>query len=137
MSLDPTLARDTRPLFDTEHAQVLLANDARWPWLILVPRDTLVTEVHQLAPDARAAFLETASAVGEALQDATGCRSVNIAMLGNMVSQLHCHVVARSPGDPNWPAPVWGFGEAVPREQSAELPAFAREVRELLTARPG
>jgi len=129
MTLDPALRRDTRHLFDTDHAHVLLANDARWPWLILVPRDSSVREVHELSPGARAGFLENASGVGDVLQQTTGCHSVNIAMLGNVVSQLHCHVVARSPGDPAWPAPIWGFGRAETRDASAGLPPFALAVR--------
>ena len=99
MTLDPALERDTRPLLDTAASTVLLADDSRWPWLILVPRDRTAHELHELDPDARDAFLRTVSAASEALQRTTGCRSVNVAMLGNVVAQLHCHVVARPPPD--------------------------------------
>ena len=134
-ALDPALARDTRPLVDLPHARVLLARDARWPWLILVPRDPAATELHELDDDERTGFLAAVSATGAALQDATGCSSVNIAMLGNVVSQLHCHVVARNPGDPNWPGPIWGFGTPEPRPDDAPEPDFASAVRRALDAR--
>ena len=114
---------------------MLLADDSRWPWLILVPRDRTAHELHELDPDARYAFLRVVSATGEALQRTSGCRSVNVAMLGNVVAQLHCHVVARSPNDPNWPRPVWGFGTAVPYPDGFE-PEFAVAVREKLSASP-
>ena len=134
-ALDPILERDTRPLLDLPATAVLLADDSRWPWLILVPRERAVHELHELDPDTRDAFLRAVSATSEALQRASGCRSVNVAMLGNVVAQLHCHVVARSPGDPNWPRPVWGFGAAVPYPDGAE-PAFAVAVREALSESP-
>ena len=127
MTLDPRLARDTRPLAVLPGARVLLANDSRWPWLILLPPHDSATELHHLDARERGAFLQVVSRTSELLQRASGCRSVNVAMLGNVVAQLHCHVVARSPGDPGWPGPVWGFGEAVPRA-AGELPAFATSV---------
>ena len=133
-ALDPAIARDTRPLLELPSATLLLARDERWPWLILMPRDRAATELHHLAPAERAAFLEAVSATSEALQRASGCRSVNVAMLGNVVAQLHCHVVARSPGDPNWPAPIWGHGTPSLRPDDAPLPEFAREVVAALEA---
>lgn len=134
MTLDPRLVRDTSPLLDTTHAHVLLARDTRWPWIILVPRDTRATELHDLADDARRGFLDAVTATGEALQRASGCESVNVAMLGNVVAQLHGHVVARSPGDPNWPGPIWGFGSAELRAEDAAEPGFATSVRRALRA---
>lgn len=131
MTLAPELARDTRLLLLTDAATLLLANDMRWPWLILVPIDDTVTELHQLDDASRLAFMEAVNQTSAAMQKATHCRSVNIAMLGNVVSQLHCHVVARSPGDTNWPAPVWGFGTPEPRAADP-VPDFARAVRDAL-----
>ena len=133
MTLHPKLASDTRSLLELPHAHVLLATDSRWPWLILVPRRGEANELHELAADERAGFLDVVATTSELLQRATGCRSVNVAMLGNVVAQLHCHVVARSPGDPNWPAPVWGFGTAEPYPDGV-TPPFAVAVRDGLGA---
>jgi diadenosine tetraphosphate (Ap4A) HIT family hydrolase len=93
---------------------LLLANDKRWPWLILVPRMEDAVEWHELFTDQRQDIdLEIANSAS-VLKAITGCEKVNIASLGNMVRQLHIHVVARSNGDPNWPGPVWGYGEGAP-----------------------
>ena len=133
MNLDPRLARDTRPLLETEHAVVLLMNDSRWPWLILVPPDARVTELHHLEHAVRDGFMHGVAIASAALQAATGCTSTNVAMLGNIVAQLHCHVVARSPGDPNWPSPVWGYETAEPYAKGEE-PSFLRPVVTALQA---
>lgn len=127
-AIDPRLRRDTRALGVYGDTAVLLADDARWPWLILVPRRAGVTELHHLPPEERAAFLALVSTASELVQRECRCRSVNVAMLGNVVEQLHCHVVARSPGDPNWPGPIWGFGTREPYSEDV-LPAFAAAVR--------
>jgi len=124
MTLAPELARDTRPLRELSHAKLLLANDSRWPWLILVPYDPHITELHQLDTTVRHGFMDAVNACSEALQQTTGCQSINIAMLGNVVAQLHCHVVARTPGDSNWPGPIWGHGKPV-RYDSGSIPTFA------------
>ena len=96
-------------------------NDSRWPWLIVLPKDGTATELHRLARAQRSGFLADVNAISEALQHHTACQSVNIAMLGNVVTALHCHVVARNPQDPNWPRPIWGFEQAIPYAKN-ELP---------------
>lgn len=114
MTLHPRLAADTFPICQTPHAHVLLMNDARWPWIILVPRQAGVEELHDLTHTQRDLFMADVNQASRVVQLVTGCQSVNVAMLGNVVAQLHCHVVARNPDDPNWPAPIWGFETAVP-----------------------
>lgn len=114
MSIDPQIAKDTLPVCRSQAAEILLMNDRRWPWLILIPHQTDAAELHDLTHTQRDAFLADVNQVSRVIQLETHCQSVNIAMLGNVVSQLHCHVVARSNGDPNWPRPVWGFQQAIP-----------------------
>jgi len=109
MTLHPALANDTSPVHTTQYSQILLMDDSRWPWFILVPIQPGINELHDLNDDQRSAFMADVNHVSRVLQNTTGCRSVNVAMLGNVVSQLHCHVVARETDDPAWPKPVWGF----------------------------
>jgi len=87
-------------------------NDARFPWLILVPR-VEATEIIDLAAPDRARLLDEIVTVSTALRNATHCDKLNVAALGNLVRQLHVHVVARLTTDAAWPRPVWGIGEAV------------------------
>lgn len=89
-------------------------NDSRWPWIILVPIQTGIEELHDLTHSQREDFISDVNQVSRVMQITTECQSVNIAMLGNVVAQLHCHVIARNTGDPNWPNPVWGFDSALP-----------------------
>lgn len=115
--LDSRLQQDTFVLGDLPLSRVLLSNDARYPWFILVPRREDVSEVFQLsAEDQQALWAETAL-VGEVLKDAFKADKINIATLGNVVSQLHMHVIVRYRSDDAWPAPVWGRHPAKPYDQ--------------------
>ncbi len=114
MTLHPALVADTLPVCLTDCSQILLMNDSRWPWLILVPVQPDINELHDLTHEQRNAFMADVNQASRVIQKVTACKSVNVAMLGNVVSQLHCHVVARDSDDPNWPRPVWGFETAVP-----------------------
>src|SRR5690348_4039681 len=109
---DPKIAADSLMLVPLGLSDVRLMNDARFPWLILVPRVD-VTEVIDLESDDRIRLLNEITEVATALRTATGCDKLNIATLGNVVSQLHVHIVARFKTDPAWPKPVWGSGEPV------------------------
>ena len=117
-SLDPQLAADTIPVGDLALSRVLLANDANYPWLILVPRMPGVTEITDLDPNDQVQLLGEIDAAARVLKAVTECEKLNIAALGNMVAQLHVHVIARRHSDAAWPKPVWG---AVP--PSAYSPA--------------
>ncbi|MFZ2099755.1 MAG: HIT family protein [Oricola sp.] len=113
-SLDPTLAADTVPVADIGLCRLLLMNDSRFPWLILVPQRADMVEMHDLSPlDQTMLTFETVT-VSEHLKQITGCHKVNLAALGNQVRQLHVHIIARNPGDAAWPRPVWGSGPAAP-----------------------
>jgi diadenosine tetraphosphate (Ap4A) HIT family hydrolase len=117
--LDPRLAADTFFVDDLALCRVLLMNDSRYPWLILVPRRASLSEIHDLAGDERALLIEEAARAGAALKSFTGAKKINTGALGNMVAQLHVHVVARFVGDDAWPGPVWGSGRSVPYEEEA------------------
>ena len=107
-SLHPQLAADTTPIGDLALARVLLANDANYPWLILVPRRPGLTELIDLEPNEQLQLLGEIDAAARVLKSITECEKLNIAALGNVVAQLHVHVVARRHSDAAWPKPVWG-----------------------------
>jgi diadenosine tetraphosphate (Ap4A) HIT family hydrolase len=107
-------------------------NDSRWPWLILVPQRPGAVEIHDMTPLDQAMLSFETTMVAQALKRVTQCGKINIASLGNIVPQLHVHVVARSEGDPGWPGPVWGAGprEAYRRE---DLHKFVAAIRSALS----
>ena len=111
-TLDPLLNRDTVAIGDLPLCRVLLNNDAHYPWLLLVPRRQDIVEIADLD------FIEQAQLMGEishasrVLKALTLCDKINVAALGNVVPQLHVHVIARSRGDVAWPRPVWGVAPA-------------------------
>ena len=107
-ALDERLARDTFPVGDLPLSRVLLMNDARWLWLILVPRRVGVGELTDLDAADRALLIEEAAEAANFLERRANPDKVNIGALGNVVRQFHLHVVARFVGDPAWPGPVWG-----------------------------
>lgn len=107
-ALDPRLEQDTLLLGDFSLSRLLLMNDARYPWFILVPRREDVTELFQLDVDDRQALWREATLLAEVLKDTFRADKMNVANLGNVVSQLHMHVIVRRRGDDAWPGPVWG-----------------------------
>jgi diadenosine tetraphosphate (Ap4A) HIT family hydrolase len=109
-TLDPRLAADTIALGDTCLSRVLLMNDMRFPWVILVPRRTDLAEIVDLAPPERTAVMEEVAFVSTVLLKRPDIEKINIGALGNIVRQLHIHIVGRSATDVAWPGPVWGFG---------------------------
>ena len=113
-ALDPRLEADTIGLGDMALSRVLLMNDRRFPWLILVPRRAGLVEITDLTPLERRALFEEAALAADRLKLLTGAKKINIAALGNVVAQLHVHVIARFAADAAWPNPVWGVGLAEP-----------------------
>jgi diadenosine tetraphosphate (Ap4A) HIT family hydrolase len=107
-SLHPQLAQDTVPVGDLALSRVLLANDANFPWAILVPRRVGLVELIDLEENAQIQLLGEIAAAARALKSITECEKLNIAALGNQVPQLHVHVIARRHSDAAWPKPVWG-----------------------------
>lgn len=112
--LDEHLANDTIRVGDLPLSLVLLMNDSRFPWAILVPRRAGLVEFHDMTKADRHVLMDEAAKVSAALQKLTGAAKMNIAALGNVVRQLHVHVIARQEDDDAWPRPVWGVGTRVP-----------------------
>ena len=112
--LDEHLANDTIRVGDLPLSLVLLMNDSRFPWAILVPRREGLVEFHDMTEVDRQVLTDEAARVSAALQKLTGAVKMNIATLGNVVRQLHVHVVARQEDDDAWPRPVWGVGTRAP-----------------------
>ena len=134
-SLDPRLAGDTLPVKALGLSDVRLMNDSRFPWLILVPRRAGLREVHGLPRADRARLFEEIAEASRALA-ARGAFKVNVGALGNIVAQLHVHVVARDPSDAAWPGPVWGAGTRVPYAPGAGE-ALAAELAGAIAAPEG
>lgn len=118
-ALDPRLEADTLFVTDLTLSRLLLMNDARYPWLILVPRRAGSIEIVDLAREEQLTLMGEIARASELLLAEPGCDKINVGALGNIVRQLHVHVLARRVGDPAWPGPVWGVGSAVKYEPEA------------------
>jgi diadenosine tetraphosphate (Ap4A) HIT family hydrolase len=112
--LHAQLQRDTLFVCDLPLSRVLLMNDSRYPWVILVPRIAAIREIHELSQQDQIRLWQETSLCAERLSTLIHADKMNVAALGNVVSQLHMHVIARKVGDAAWPQPVWGRGEAQP-----------------------
>jgi diadenosine tetraphosphate (Ap4A) HIT family hydrolase len=131
-ALDSRLQQDTLPIGDFPLCRLLLMKDARYPWFVLVPRREEVVELFQLdAEDQRILWQETCE-LAETLKDTFGADKMNVAALGNVVSQLHMHVIVRRRDDDAWPAPVWGKHPALPYTD-AQIAAIRDKLRLVLT----
>lgn len=126
-SLHPQLAADTAPVDDLALSRLLVMNDADYPWLILVPRRADARDMIDLGGE-QALLMDEISVVSQALKDQTRCDKLNVAAIGNVVPQLHIHIVARRIGDRLWPKPVWG-ATAGRRYEPAALERFAANIR--------
>jgi|SRR5579871_158675 len=127
-SLHPQLARDTELVGDLALARVLAMNDANFPWVILVPRRAGTVELIDLDEVARGELMAEIAQVSTALKNLTRCDKLNVAAIGNVVPQLHVHVVARRTSDAAWPKPVWGAVPAKPYA-AGELDTFVAALR--------
>jgi diadenosine tetraphosphate (Ap4A) HIT family hydrolase len=111
--LDKKLQQDSFFIGDLELCKVLLMNDANYPWLILVPRQNNLKDIIDLSFDDQIILLKEINFVAEILKKEFEYDKLNIANLGNVVSQLHIHVIARKKNDITFPKPVWGNASAV------------------------
>ena len=126
--LDPRLEADTYQLTDLSLCRILLMNDSRYPWLILVPRQQGLREFHDLSREDQSRLMSEITRTAKLLEVCHQPDKLNIGALGNIVNQLHIHVLGRFDGDPAWPGPVWGIGEPVAYfEKQAD--ALIREFR--------
>jgi diadenosine tetraphosphate (Ap4A) HIT family hydrolase len=130
-ALDPRLAADTRPVASLPLCEVLLMDDARFAWLVLVPRRPGATEIADLGEADQATLWREVNQAAAALRAAAHCDKLNLGALGNIVRQLHVHVVARREDDAAWPGPVWGSGTAeayAPGALDARIGALRRHL---------
>ena len=118
-ALDPQLAGDTVPVGDLPLCRVLLNDDANYPWLVMVPRRAGLVELIDLDEAARVTLMGEIAQVSAALKAHTRCHKLNVAALGNVVAQLHVHIIARFRNDAAWPNPVWGKAARFPHEATA------------------
>lgn len=132
--LHPRLAGDTLFLGDLPLCQLLLINDRRFPWCVLVPRQPDLRELHDLPADALARLMTEVVTVSRALEIHCNAFKINVGALGNLVPQLHVHVVGRREDDEAWPGPVWGHGQALPY-QEAEAARLGNVLREACGAK--
>ena len=116
--LHETLDVDTVHVIDWSLCRVLLMNDATYPWLILVPMREGLRNFHDVASADKPTLIEEIDRASNALQRLHDPDKINIAALGNMVAQLHIHVIARFTTDPAWPRPIWGEGSMEPYEKA-------------------
>ena len=110
--LDARLAADTMFVSEWNLCRVLLMDDAQFPWLVLVPRREGLAELDDLVEHERTQLMREVSRAMKVLRGVVECDKLNVGALGNIVRQLHVHVVARRDGDAAWPGPVWGHGPA-------------------------
>jgi diadenosine tetraphosphate (Ap4A) HIT family hydrolase len=129
--LHPRIAQDSVTVTDWPLCRVLLMNDSTYPWLLLVPRRHGVVEITDLTPEDQHVLLDEITRASTALRQAVSPHRINIAALGNVVAQLHVHVIARDTDDAAWPRPVWGAGPAVPYTPEA-LETRLTELRAVL-----
>lgn len=126
--LDPRLVTDTENVGMLELCRVLLMRDARYPWLTLVPAKPNLVEISDLSPEDRTVLMEEITAAGGALAGLYRPQKINTGTLGNIVRQLHVHIVARNSGDPAWPGPVWGHSAPVAYD-FAQMEVRLREIK--------
>ncbi len=123
-ALAPAFLATSEPVADLNLCAARLQLDARWPWIILIPRKIGAREIEHLSPPNRQQLMEEVVLAGAAVR-AMGAalgrpvEKLNVGQLGNITPQLHVHVVGRRPDDAAWPGPVWGFGAAVAYGPSA------------------
>jgi predicted alpha/beta hydrolase family esterase/diadenosine tetraphosphate (Ap4A) HIT family hydrolase len=134
-TLDPRLRHDTVQLGESEGSLLLLMNERRYPWLILVPKRPALSELYELAPAEQASLLEESCLVAQVLAAEFQADKVNVGALGNVVRQLHLHHVARWLGDPAWPGPVWGHSPRQPYSPEELASVRARLAKTALSTR--
>jgi diadenosine tetraphosphate (Ap4A) HIT family hydrolase len=127
-SLNPQLEKDTISIGDLPLSRVLVIKDANYPWLLLVPRRPDAVEIIDLGEIEQAQLATETNRVARALKEITSADKLNIAALGNVVPQLHIHIIARRKTDAAWPRPVWGVVPALPHDPQ-EVETFIGALR--------
>lgn len=135
-ALHPRLAADTHRVGSLALCELLLMDDARYPWLILVPRVEAAEGIDELDFADRHALVDDIDQASRLLRAEVRPERLNVGALGNLVPQLHVHVIARFRNDPAWPGPVWGHAPARPYAGPA-LQGRLTSLRAALRARGG
>ena len=130
-TLDTRLDQDTWLIGDLPLCRLLLSNDSNYPWFILVPRREGISELFQLDDRDQQLMWSETTALAGLLKGLFGADKMNVATLGNVVSQLHMHVIVRYQADAAWPAPVWGKHSAKPYTQ-AEVDVIRGKLKSVL-----
>jgi len=130
--LDSRLQNDCFLVGSFPLCRMLLLNDKNFPWIILVPRVTGVTEIIQLSSEQQQQLLDESGIVSRLLLDHFSCDKLNTGAIGNIVSQLHVHHIARRHNDPCWPGVVWGYGKGLAYNE-AEKSALINKIQSLLS----
>ena len=107
--LHPRLAEDSVPVTILSLCEVRLQTDANFPWLVLVPQRESVRHIHRMSQQDQQQLAVETSFVASNFETLTNADNINVAALGNMVPQLHIHIIARFKTDPAWPDPIWGI----------------------------
>lgn len=124
--LDSRLAADSIAIGTLALCEVRLQDDVRFPWLVLVPKRKGITELFELSVPDRVTATEEIAQCSAALRGVTQCLKINVGALGNIVRQLHIHIVARNEGDAAWPGPVWGAGTRIPYSETEKAELIGR-----------
>ena len=124
-TLDQRLQASSHLVATSAGIQVRLADDSRYVWLLLVPEQDGISELHDLADADRSALIALANDLGAWMKDRFNADKINTATIGSVVAQLHLHVVARHRDDDAWPAPIWGAASPQPRSEDARAELMA------------
>jgi len=121
-AVDPVIQSLTHRLADWPLASVFLYNDSRYQWGLLVPRREGVIEMCDLSAQDQAQLMAEIVKLSNLIRALPGVEKLNVGNLGNMVPQLHVHVIGRRKGDPAWPGPVWSHSSPVAWPTPAQAP---------------
>jgi diadenosine tetraphosphate (Ap4A) HIT family hydrolase len=120
--LNARLQQDTLEVMDLHFSRLLLMNDSRFPWLVLVPMKNNILEIFELEKVEQHQLLLEITEISKIFKTMFNADKLNVASIGNIVPQLHVHIIARTKNDSAWPSPVWGFGKSLPYSlKQAEL----------------
>ena len=129
--LHPRLIKDTFHIIDLKLSRLLLMNDSNYPWFILVPKRKNITELYELEKKDRLELNSEIDTISKKLSIHFNAKKMNIAALGNIVPQLHIHIIVRKENDAAWPNPVWNNTDTIPYKESLSF-KLVKDIRKLL-----
>ena len=134
-ALDSRLKNSSLQIAAIDAFQIRLVNDKRYIWLLIIPEISDITELDDLDPKTQTALFQIASQLSSSVKSYFQADKMNIATIGNIVSQFHLHIVARKQTDATWPEPIWGKGTAEPYSDE-EVSVMMAQMRKLIDALP-